>query len=290
MAATASILGTQLTINSDSLPTPSLYGIPLGSGNFPELEDQVLPCECTYVLTNRAGQDEDTVPDPESVLAEPIGITTNGLLILSPSLGSNVALPNGGPLPPPGFQHNKVFNLQLFGVDECGGYPDHDGMYVVHNGSFLTRCWGRDMANSNTYYSSSHYNGDFFRHPDGHSKIIGFSLDGFPIYGPFSYEDRLDQKSNVLRMRSSYRPYPTPIPGRPSYATTAVGAFIQDYEYVEGYGALDFYNGRWGLTPEYPSGTYAYFLTMDELNRPQFPYVVGRSTRNHRVSTQHGHD
>ena len=25
-------------------------------------------------------------------------------------------------------------------------------------------------------------------HPDGHSKILGYCFDGFPVYGPFGYD------------------------------------------------------------------------------------------------------
>ncbi|MBU6180830.1 MAG: YHYH protein, partial [Verrucomicrobia bacterium] len=39
------------------------------------------------------------------------------------------------------------------------------------------------------------------------------------------------------------------------------GAFVQDYECVAGSGDLDECNGRFCLTPEFPEGTYAYFLT-----------------------------
>ena len=39
------------------------------------------------------------------------------------------------------------------------------------------------------------------------------------------------------------------------------GTFVADYEYVEGLGDLDQCNGRLCVTPEFPSGIYAYFLT-----------------------------
>ena len=41
------------------------------------------------------------------------------------------------------------------------------------------------------------------------------------------------------------------------------GAFVQDYEFVDNDtpGALDRCNGRFCVTPEFPEGTYAYFLT-----------------------------
>lgn len=39
---------------------------------------------------------------------------------------------------------------------------------------------------------------------------------------------------------------------------------------------LDEYNGRWCVTPEFPSGTYAYFVAINSNGTPAFPYDVGR--------------
>jgi hypothetical protein len=41
------------------------------------------------------------------------------------------------------------------------------------------------------------------------------------------------------------------------------GAFAEDYEYVGGVRTFDECNGRFCVTPEFPSGTYAYFMTQD---------------------------
>ena len=40
---------------------------------------------------------------------------------------------------------------------------------------------------------------------------------------------------------------------------------------------LDTHNGRFGITPDYPNGTYAYFITIDPTGTPLFPYHVGRA-------------
>lgn len=111
-----------------------------------------------------------------------------------------------------------------------------------------------------------------------HSPIIGYALDGYPIYGPFGW----DSAGNVRRMTSSYRlrrisrrtVLPDGVvltPGQegpdvsPAYPP---GAFAEDYEFVKGSGDLDEHNGRFTRTPEYPDGTYAYFLTA-------WPYLIG---------------
>ena len=51
------------------------------------------------------------------------------------------------------------------------------------------------------------------------------------------------------------------------------GCFIEDYTYVAGSGDLDERNGRFCITPDYPAGTYAYFVTIDSNLDPQFPYT-----------------
>jgi hypothetical protein len=39
---------------------------------------------------------------------------------------------------------------------------------------------------------------------------------------------------------------------------------------------LDQYNGRWCVTPEFPQGTYAYFVAINTNGTPAFPYDIGR--------------
>src|SRR5207237_935845 len=52
-------------------------------------------------------------------------------------------------------------------------------------------------------------------------------------------------------------------------ATWPLGTFIEDYEFAPDPGDLDEHNGRFGATPEFPQGTYAYFLDTT------YPYLVG---------------
>ena len=45
------------------------------------------------------------------------------------------------------------------------------------------------------------------------------------------------------------------------------GDYTQDFEYVEGLGDLDECNGRFTITPDFPDGTYAYYMT------DEFPFI-----------------
>jgi hypothetical protein len=257
----------------------------------------------------------------------------------------------------------------------------------------------------NNYFVTNNFSDgntvDFSRHTNGHSKILGVSFDGYPIYGPYGY----NSSGNVARMQSSYRlKVGDEIVGtRPKITTTGtvtytvtvsngkyfidgnetsflgldrgktyifnlddtsnnayfllfseqedgwhsdtignldyvysdgvsyyiggsevdydtyiesfgaasqrqvritprvdsprllyifsyvlpgygfrtvqdgylLGDLVQDYIYDELVGDLDAHNGKFAVTPEYPNGTYAYFMSTDSNNNPVYPYVIG---------------
>jgi hypothetical protein len=117
-----------------------------------------------------------------------------------------------------------------------------------------------------------------------HSPIIGFMFDGFPVYGAYGYADT-NGTGGIKRMRSSYRLRADQSRTKDPYGNTAstagpavsaqypMGCLLWDYEYVAGLGDLDSSNGRWCVTPEYPNGTYAYFMTLDDTLAPAYPYT-----------------
>jgi len=107
-----------------------------------------------------------------------------------------------------------------------------------------------------------------------HSPIIGFAYDGNPIYGPFGHQNPLDSQSPIVRMTSSYSLRGSREDG-PSVREYPLGTFIDDYRYVHKSGSLDQNNGRFCITPDFPDGVYAYFLTIDSNQVPKFPYVIG---------------
>lgn len=109
-----------------------------------------------------------------------------------------------------------------------------------------------------------------------HSPIIGFAYDGNPIYGPFGYQDPLNPQSTIIRMTSSYSLNNNRSQG-PSTVTYPLGSFVNDYRYLHKSGTLDQNNGRFCITPDYPEGTYAYFLTINSNQIPQFPYFIGEN-------------
>ena len=109
-----------------------------------------------------------------------------------------------------------------------------------------------------------------------HSKILGFAYDGNPIYGPFAYENPLDSQSPIVRMTSSYSIRGSR-PGGPALSQYPLGTFTNDYAYVHKSGSLDENNGRFCITPDFPEGTYAYFITIASDQTPQYPYLLGEN-------------
>ena len=123
---------------------------------------------------------------------------------------------------------------------------------------------------------------------EAHGDLIGYAFDGFPIYGAHGFANA-DGSGGIARMRSSYQLRSitdrTTLPNGTVLAANQygpaiggqypLGAFLEDYEYVAGSGDLDMHNGRFCVTPEYPDGIYAYFVTLNEQYQPAYPYVLG---------------
>ena len=95
--------------------------------------------------------------------------------------------------------------------------------------------------------------------------LLGYAADGYPIYSPKGYSNPIDSKSSMRELKSSYRVRFGLRPNGPRGSYD--GLFVQDYEFVQGLGDLDDSNGRTGVTPEYPEGTYYYVLTNG------YPYI-----------------
>ena len=94
-----------------------------------------------------------------------------------------------------------------------------------------------------------------------HSPLIGWAADGFPIYAVYGYSDPKDSTSSIQKLRSSYQLKKGNRPGGNAPGGKYDGTFVADYGYVKDSGDLDECNGRVTVTPEYPDGTYAYFMT-----------------------------
>ncbi len=97
---------------------------------------------------------------------------------------------------------------------------------------------------------------------------VGFAADGYPIYASFGYADPNDPETELITLRPSYQLKQGHRPaGQQGPGGRYDGTFVQDYEFVPGSGDLDECNGRFGITHEFPQGTYYYVLT------DTFPFI-----------------
>ena len=120
-----------------------------------------------------------------------------------------------------------------------------------------------------------------------HSPIIGWALDGSPIYGPYGFEVANDASSAITNIGSGYsklqaNSLPAQSIRRRStspglLANYPMGSFAEDYVFTQVFPVgLDSENGRFCVTPEFPNGVYAYFTTINNQDRKQgFPFFVG---------------
>lgn len=100
-----------------------------------------------------------------------------------------------------------------------------------------------------------------------HSSIVGYAADGFPIYYKYVYSDANDANSSIVGLSSGYTLKSGTRPGDGVSAPDGsyTGLYYEDYEYSTT--TLDECNGRYGVTPDYPYGTYYYVLT------DEYPYI-----------------
>ncbi|MBL7820521.1 MAG: YHYH protein [Saprospiraceae bacterium] len=188
-----------------------------------------------------------------------IGVWTNGVSIFNPKDGMS-------------YNNQNVWNQNAIVVegpsfDNCLGHPAPNGEYHHH---LNPRCLYNDTLSTL------------------HAPIIGYAFDGFPVYGAFGYSNK-DGTGGIRRMQSSYQIrniikrniLPNGMAASsagPDVSTRfPLGYYVEDYEFVQGSGDLDEHNGRFCVTPEYPKGIYAYFVSLDSNLIAAYPYVLGTS-------------
>ena len=189
-----------------------------------------------------------------------IGIWVNGVGIFNYSDGRSYNNKN--------IWHNDAIRVEGPSFDSCGGHPSPNNQYHNHQ-------------NAACLYSESN---------QVHSPIVGYAFDSFPIYGPYGYVNT-DGSGGIKKMRSGYSlrnmTTRTTLPngtvltsinyGPAVSATYPLGYFAEDYAYSATNADLDLNNVRYCVTPEYPNGTYAYFVTITAPGSPAYPYIVGPS-------------
>jgi len=198
-----------------------------------------------------------------------VGALLNGIPIFGRASGTSWNGTNNG-FGGPQIWNTEVYLAEGVALDTAfGGHPQQQGQYHTHAKPY--RLYEGYPTNQ-------------------HSPIIGFSFDGYPVYGPYGYSAPTNSASTVARIKSGYSlrnitvrhtlPNGTVLSasqyGPNVSATYPIGTYCEDYEWLaSNNGDLDAYNGRFCVTPEYPAGTYAYFTTLTSALVPQYPYYIG---------------
>ena len=194
----------------------------------------------TFEITRTPVEALDKVATPLGT----IGVAVNGVVFFNPKAA---IVEQRGNID---YEINAVAQHDELGIDDGSGHPQEDGVYHYHSDPRLM--YEKDATK--------------------HSPLLGYALDGFPIYGPYGW-DSTTGNTDPRVMKSSYRLKTVPR----ADGSDPDGTYVQDYEYVAGLGDLDQHNGRTCNTPEYPNGTYAYFVTVDptDTDKAVYPYIIG---------------
>jgi hypothetical protein len=258
---------TQVYVSATGVPS---YNIGLWTANPNQPTNQNLVCK----FTRAAVQNTSTaIYCPNGS----IGLWSNGVAIFNPKDGqywnnSTSSFTMG--VTTTGYNRNALV-YEGISFDNCLGHPQQMGTYHNH-------------VNPSCLYNSSN--------STVHSPIIGYAFDGFPIYGAYAFT-YTNGTGAIKRMVPSYvlatstgsvllgantaSAAATPTTpttrnaGPPVNTSYPLGNMLEDYVYVAGSGDLDYHNGRYCITPEYPTGTYAYFVTIDVTGYPVYPFVLG---------------
>ncbi|MCF8259688.1 MAG: YHYH protein [Melioribacteraceae bacterium] len=243
------ITGGTRTINANNIPAHKvgLFGNVSGSLNPNAIRSQ----SSTYAIT--------TTPSEAATLTSLL--SSNGPTYSFGVLLNGVELDPvaAEPWPHEGFMAANVnweWNLEAtmvqIGLDCNNAHVQPSGKYHYHGSPSL---YLQDLDVSSTEMT-----------------LIGYAADGFPVYYKYGYSSASDSSSGVKVLTSSYRLKSGTRPGDGVTAPCGeyTGVYSADFEFVEGLGDLDEANGRTGVTPEYPMGTYYYVVTDDFPNIPRY--------------------
>ena len=249
------ISGTNRVISSNSIPEHLVgrFGMGPGSLNPNAISEQnetynitMNPTEATALtsLISTTGMGPNTGPQYS------FGVLLNGVE-LDPVAAE--PFPHEGAMSPNvNWEWNlEALNVQI-GLDCNSAHVQPTGKYHYHGSPVLFL--------------------DSLNVPTDAMTLIGYAADGFPIYYKYAYSDSSNSNSTIVAMSSSYQLKSGNRGGDGVTAPCGMydGVYSNDYEYVSGLGTLDEANGRTGITPEYPSGTYYYVITDEFPSIPRF--------------------
>jgi len=237
-----------------------------------------------------------------------VGYFVDGVAVFDPTDGFSYS---GGSESSPGTGqwHRDAYINEAITFDVGNSHQQNTGTYHNHADPIALRYLLGDnilKTSTNTYVENiTNLNLK-------HSPVLGWARDGYPIYGPYGYSIATNANSGVRRMVSGFvlrdgnngtdnltntarATLPawmlrnngnTAASGPAISATYPLGRYNQDNAYLGDLVnpntgqtnklGVDFdlneYNVRFCVTPEFPKGTYAYFICITSNGTPTFPY------------------
>ena len=179
-----------------------------------------------------------------------VGVAVNGMPIYNPFEDANQTAATG-----------RIFS-------GCCGHPQLTGAYHYHKYPTCLRLLKGDVWQSEKERCDEL---DALILAGGHSPLIGFALDGWPVYGAVGWKDT-NRVSKLLK--SSY---------------TGANDTYGNPSYVAASGDLDDCNGLLSPTPDYPEGIYHYVMSLEanadgtvkrEIS-PYFGYDIRNTLKKH---------
>lgn len=153
-----------------------------------------------------------------------VGVAVNGIPIYNPFEDQNETAATG-----------RIFS-------GCCGHPQLAGVYHYHKYPTCLRLLKGDVWESEKDKCDEI---DTLVAAGGHSPLIGFALDGWPVYGPVGWKDT----NRVSKLLERSYTGANDAAGNPSYVASS--------------GDLDDCNGLVSPTPEYPEGIYHYVMSLE---------------------------
>lgn len=137
----------------------------------------------------RGGRDLRATVPPRRPTQTPVAMSVVGVPVFAPNSTTKVAGKRGSV-----WTLNSVI-ADINGQDQFSGSPNTSGLYSYSSSAFVTNdAWQAVPGIMGQY-----------RHPDGHSRILAWAADGYPVYGPYGYANPNNAASVARLMVSGYQ-------------------------------------------------------------------------------------
>ena len=237
-----------------------------GNPNIIGEQDYVFKIPLTDVTINPVQSDDDDHNNVVNTGLGPIGISSNGVPLFNPWHNNQNDYLSAS---------RDAMTFATF--SSCCGHPSGAGPGRTGAGPYHYHKYPTCIAGNRGLSPTS----DIIEEEDmadvidekltktgtpAHSPILGYMLDGYPVYGPVGTTSSLFNENTPCKILRS------------SYVLNG-----ENYEYIKGSGDLDKCNAIYSATPEYPNGCYHYVLSIDSnedgtVKRTENPLYIHRDT------------